>query len=163
MFLLILTCAALGALLAWGIREHGERARLSARNHEVENSYVFVLAKRNTLASFLTDPRTHLYRLAGRNEAAGREVTVAWQAETSTGVLIGDRMPLPPDDAMYALWHVGTNGQVAPVGTFRPDAAGTFHDFRLNDPPADGTGGFRVTVETDRNPRAPGQTIYESR
>src|SRR5205814_1783170 len=92
-FLLIVTCAALGALLAWGIREHGERARLSVRNHGVEDAYVAVPANRNDLADFLTDQRTRLYRLAGRNEANGHMITVAWQEQTSTGMLVGDRVP----------------------------------------------------------------------
>src|SRR5438445_12504958 len=78
-FLLILSCVALGFLLAWGVREHGERTRLTERNHEVEDAYVFVLAKRNDLATFLIDPRTHLYRLPGLSEASGRAVVVAWQ------------------------------------------------------------------------------------
>jgi hypothetical protein len=156
MLLLIIACLSLGVLLAWGIRERGERARLSQRNGELNDAYVRVLAKRGDLASFLTDQKTRLYRLSGRGEASGRSITVAWQEETHSGVLIGDRMPLIDARARYALWHVDPSQGSTAAGTFRPEPAGTFYDFRLT-APVQGTAGFRVSVETDPSATRPGR------
>src|SRR5438874_13406229 len=98
--LLVIACVVLGALLNWGIRQRLERASLSLRNERLENAYVVVLAKRSDLASFLTDPRTRLYRLQGRGPALGQSATVAWQEETHSGVLIGDRITPPADQQL---------------------------------------------------------------
>jgi hypothetical protein len=159
--LLIIACVVLGVLLAWGMREHGERARLSARNHDVEDAYVFVLAKRSNLATFLTDPRTHLYRLAPRHATSG-SVTVAWQEETHTGLLIGDRLTQPEDRQHYALWHVDSAGKIQHAVDFRPEPGGTYADFHLA-APADKTAGFRISFETDNNAPQPGDIVYETR
>jgi hypothetical protein len=161
--LLLVACVCLGALLNWGLRQRAERARLFERNIEVEQSYVTVLAKRNDLASLLTDPRTHLFRLTGVGVASGRSATVAWQQETQSGVLIGDEVPLPGDDRRYALWVVDGNDRATACGTFRPEAGVTYYDFR-----ATGAGGevkgFRVTEESDARPAAPGGAmVYETR
>ena len=159
--LLIIACVLLGALLAWGMREHGERTRLSARNHDVEDAYVFVLAKRSSLASFLTDPRTHLYRLAPLHSASG-SVTVAWQEETHAGLLIGDRLPQPDDHQRYALWHVDSAGKVQHATDFRPDPGGTYADFHLA-APSGTTAGFRISQETNPNAQQPGEILFDAR
>lgn len=160
--LLLVACVCLGALLNWGMRQRAERARLFERNIEVEQSYVTVLAKRNDLASFLTDPRTHLYRLTGVGRATARLATVAWQEATHSGVLIGDDVPLPADDHRYALWVVDSNDRATACGTFRPEAGVTYYDFRANG--AGEAKGFRVTDESDARPAAPGGVrVYESR
>jgi hypothetical protein len=162
--LLIIACVILGVLLAWGLREHGERTRLSARNHDVEDAYVFVLAKRSDMATFLTDPRTRLYRLATHHTASAGSVTIAWQEETHSGFLIGDRLPQPADDQRYAIWHVDTAGKVQHAADFRPDPGGTYAQFHLAGPAAtDATAGFRISLETDPNARQPGDIVYESR
>ena len=166
LFLLVITCAALGALLAWGIREHGERARLSVRNHEVEDAYVAVLAKRNDLADFLTDQRTRLYRLNGHNEANGHSITVAWQEETHTGMLVGDRVPPLADHTSYVLWRLDPLRQALPCGDFHPDPAGTYLKFPTTPPeraqaPA-GASGFLVSVESDPRPSKPGKIVYQT-
>lgn len=161
MMLLILACLVLGVLLAWGIRERGERARLSQRNGELADANVRVLAKRSDLASFLTDQKTRLYRLAGHGDASGRSVTVAWREDIQSGVLIGDRMPLPGDDATYTLWHVDAAHAATRAGAFRPDPAGTFYDFRVTGPTR-GTAGFKVSIETDPNAAQPGRIGYET-
>jgi hypothetical protein len=163
LMLLIIACVVLGALLSWGIKERAARARLSERNVEVEKSYVVVLAKRNDLASFLTDPRTRLYRLSGKAEAAGKSLTIAWQADTHSGVLIGDGVPLPGDDRAYAVWLLGQGGTATFCGTFRPDSAGTYYDFRVPTAGGEAAGGFRVTNEQGTHPDVPGQTVYETR
>jgi hypothetical protein len=160
--LLVIACVCLGALLNWGLRQRAERARLFERNIEVEQSYVTVLAKRNDLASFLTDPRTRLYRLGGSAQASGRALTVAWQPETQLGVLIGDEVPVPADKHQYALWEVDGNDRATLCGTFRPEGGVTYYNFRA-------TGGaeakrFRVTDEMDARPAAPGGAmVYETR
>jgi len=159
--LLIVACVVLGVLLAWGIREHGERTRLSARNHDVEDAYVFVLAKRSNLASFLTDPRTHLYRLAPSPAASG-SITIAWQEETHAGLLIGDRLTQPEDRQHYALWHVDDAGHLQHAVDFRPDPGGTYADFHLADP-SDRTAGFRISLETDPSAPQPHEIVYETR
>jgi hypothetical protein len=157
-----MACGALGALLAWGMREHGQRAILTARNHDVEDAYVAVLAKRGDLASFLTDPRTRLYRLAGRGLAAGRGVTIAWQDETQSGILIGERIPPPGDSRTYVVWHLDPKLDPVPCGGFHADAAGTFYEFRLPGT-GDATAGFLLSVEHDRTARRPGDIAYETR
>jgi hypothetical protein len=167
MMLLIITCVVLGVLLNWGMRQRSERARLFERNIEVEQSYVSVLAKRNDLASFLTDPRTRLYRLAGGAQAGGKSVTVAWQQATGLGVLIGEDVPRPSDGHVYALWQLDGDARAVLCGTFRPEPGVTFYDF--HSPARDGAGsepgGFRVTDETDVRPQAPrpGAAVYETR
>jgi hypothetical protein len=160
--LLIIACVILGVLLAWGLREHGERNRLSARNHDVEDAYVFVLAKRSDLASFLTDPRTHLYRLTSRHGSAG-SITIAWQEENHNGLLIGDRIPQPADNQHYAIWHVDTAGKTQHAADFRPDPAGTYAEFHIAGP-ASATAGFRISLEADSSAREPaGDIVYETR
>jgi hypothetical protein len=160
--LLIIACIALGALLSWGIKEHGERARLSDRNYRVENAYVAVLAKRNDLASFLTDQRTRLYRLMGHWEASGRFVTVAWQPETRTGLLIGDRVPLLAEQETYAMWYIDPSQHAVACGVFQPEAAGTYYQFHVPESTGD-TPGFIVSVESDRYAQKPGRIMYETR
>jgi hypothetical protein len=159
--LLIIACVVLGVLLAWGMREHGERARLSARNHDVEDAYVFVLAKRSNLATFLTDPRTRLYRLAVLHATSG-SVTIAWQEETHAGLLIGDRLAQPEDRQHYAVWHVDSAGKVQHAADFRPEPGGTYAEFHLA-APSDKTAGFRISLETDASARQPSDIIYETR
>ena len=166
-FLLIVACAGLGALLSWGIREHGERARLSIRNHEVEDAYVAVLAKRNDLADFLTDQRTRLYRLAGHNEANGLTITVAWQEETNTGMLVGDRVPALADHTRYVLWRLDALQQQAlRCGEFHPDPGGTYFKFPATPAQqaqqATGASGFLVSVESDPRPSKPSRIVYQS-
>jgi hypothetical protein len=166
--LLILACVGLGALLNWAVREHQARSALAYANVEIRKSYTVVLAKRNDLASFLTDERTRLYRLTGHNEAAGRSVTVAWQEQTRTGILIGDNMPLAPDGQAFAMWRLGPVRQPTACGTFQSDPAGTYYDFRAPsvtasaDTPA---AGFLVSLESDSelSPSAPGHVVYETR
>jgi hypothetical protein len=149
-------------MLAWGMREHGQRTVLTARNHDVEDAYVAVLAKRGDLASFLTDPRTRLYRLAGRGFAAGRGVTIAWQDETQAGILIGERIPSPGDDRTYVVWRLDPKRDPVPCGAFRADPAGTFYEFRAPGS-GDRAAGFLLTVEHDRSARKPGDIAYETR
>ena len=168
--LLILACVGLGALLNWAVREHHARTSLAQANVEISKSYTVVLANRNDLASFLTDERTKLYRLAGRDDAAGRSVTVAWQEQSRTGILIGDRMPVAPDGRVFAMWHLEADGRPTLCGTFLTEATGTFHNFRAplaaNATSDAGTSGFRVTLEpeTERNLRQPtGPVVYETR
>jgi hypothetical protein len=165
-FLLIIACAALGVLLAWGIREHGERARLSVRNHEVEDAYVAVLAKRNDLADFLTDQRTRLYRLVGHNEANGHAITVAWQEQTNTGMLVGDRVPPLADHTSYVLWRLNALREALRCGDFHPDPAGTYLRFPTTPaeraPEPANTSGFLVSVESDPSPSAPGRIVYQT-
>jgi hypothetical protein len=165
MTLLFLTCLALGVLSAWGVKQRRERARLSERNFEIEKAYVTVLAKRDDLAVLLTDPRTHLLTLRGRDAAAGASATVAWLEQTHTGVLVGNRMPLPGDGRVYALWHVDAHGTLTRAATFRPaDSAATIREFQVLTQ-NEGTAGFRVTAEreTDRETRAPGgDTVYQT-
>jgi hypothetical protein len=145
------------------MRQRAERVRLFERNIEVEQSYVTVLAKRNDLASFLTDPRTHLYRLTGVGVASGRSATVAWQQETHSGVLIGDEIPLPAEGRQYAMWVVDGNDRATACGTFRPGAGVTYYDFRANGGGGEAKG-FRVTEEADGRPAAPGgAAVYEAR
>lgn len=160
--LLIIACIALGALLSWGMKEHGERARLSARNYKVENAYIAVLAKRNDLASFLTDQRTRLYRLMGQGEGSGRFVTVAWQQETRTGLLIGDRVPPISGNETYAMWYIDSSQHAVACGVFQPEAAGTFYEFHVPES-VEGTAGFMVSVEPDLNAQKPGRIAYETR
>jgi hypothetical protein len=166
LMLLAIACLLLGALLAWGMGQRGERARLSVRNVELANAYVAVLAKRDDLAGILTDPRTRLYTLQGRNAAAGLAVTVAWQEQTHTGVLVGDRMPLPPDDRAYTLWRVDAGqSKPTPAVTFRPDSARTIQEFHVTSSEGAGSGGFRVSVEKGPQPKgppAPADVVYES-
>jgi hypothetical protein len=164
--LLFIACLALGVLLAWGLKERGRRAVLSARNHDIEDAYVAVLAKRGDLASFLTDPRTRLYRLSGRGVAGGRAVTVAWQEETRTGMLIGDRVPAAPDDRTYVMWHLDQKRDALSCGALRPDPGGTFYEFHLGaagSAAADGTSGFVLSLETGGDARTPGAIAYETR
>lgn len=166
--LLIISCVVLGALLNWGMRQRAERARLFERNIEVEQSYVTVLAKRNDLASFLTDPRTRLYRLAGGGAAGGKSATVAWQEATGLGVLIGADVPLPSDRHVYALWQTDGGARATLCGTFRPEPGVTFYDFHSTGRVGAGTGaeggGFRVTDETEVRPQSPrGGAVYETR
>jgi hypothetical protein len=168
--LLFIACGVLGALLNWGMRQRSERARLFARNIEVEQSYVTVLAKRNDLATFLIDPRTRLYRLTGGGPAGGKAVTVAWQEATGTGVLIGADVPLPSDQHVYALWQQDGEAPATMVGTFRPEPGMTFYDFHspgrggAGAAVERGAGGFRVTDETEVRPQAPrGGVVYEMR
>jgi len=165
--LLFIACVVLGALLNWGMRQRSERARLFERNIEVEQSYVTVLAKRNDLASFLTDPRTRLYRLAGAAHAGGKRITVAWQQATGSGVLIGEDVPLPSDKHVYALWQVEGDAPPALCGTFRPEPGVTlypFHGSSASSAAGSESGGFRVTDETDASPKAPqGGAVYETR
>jgi hypothetical protein len=167
--LLIVACVCLGVLLNWGVRERNARTALFQRNADVEKSYVFVLAKRNDLATFLTDPRTKLFRLPGRNEAVGTSLTVAWQEETRTGVLVGQRMPTPPDDRTFALWRFGPSHDPTPCGAFGFNPGGTYYDFRAadgegtNEAPS-GTAGFVVSLEPRGAPlpNRPGHVVYET-
>ena len=163
--LLILACAGLGALLNWGIREHKARTQLAYSNLEIQKSYVFVLAKRNDLATFLTDEKTRLYRLPGRHEANGSSVTIAWQEHARTGILIGDRMPVAPDGQTFALWRLDTAHHPSPAGTFESSPAGTYYDFRVPTPTESGTAGFVVSLEnqSERSPGKPGRVVYETR
>lgn len=179
MTLLVIACVVLGAMLAWGLRERGERARLTVRNKQVEDAYVFVLAKRNDLASFLTDPRTRLYRLTGTGRARGGSATVAWQDETRRGLLIGERMPMPDDGGRYVVWRRGAADGAASkaLGAFRPDAGGTFYEFGSSKRAATATaatdaasaevggggGSFVITEEKGASPDAPGEVVYETR
>jgi hypothetical protein len=168
--LLVIACLLLGGVLAWGFKERGERARLSVRNRRVEDAYTFVLAKRNDLANFLTDPRTRMIRLEGRGTARGLSVTVAWQEENRNGVLIGDSIPLPPDGSGYMVWLVpeGAGGPVrcdarlAGSALFRPEAGVTSFEFRTLSFGGK-VDGFYVTQEERKDAAAPGgRVIYES-
>jgi hypothetical protein len=161
-FLLIIACVGVGALLAWGIKEHSERTRLSQRNLEVEKSYVIVLAKRSDLASFLTDRRTKLFHLNGLGEDRGKFATVAWQEETRTGILIADKVAPLPEHEIYAMWHVAADRKPALCGGFQPDPTGTIYDFRCIDP-SQGTSGFLISIEPDANAKKPSQIVYETR
>jgi hypothetical protein len=160
--LLIIACVGAGALLAWGLKEHDERARFYERSLAIEKSYVVVLANRTDLASFLTDQRTRLFRLTGRGEATGRSATIAWQEETHSGILIADRVAPPPDHAAYLMWHLDANQRPSPCGSFKPDPTGTFYDFRDLAPDQD-TGGFVISLESNSNITKPSQIVYETR
>ena len=168
--MLAMACIALGGVLAWGFKERGERARLTERNRRVEDAYTFVLAKRNDLATFLTHPGTELVRLEGRGAARGLNLTIAWQEERRSGVLIADSMPLPPDGAGYVIWAlpqgsgkpVRCDSRMARAGMFSPEAGVTSFEFRAPDfaGPVDG---FVVTEETSGNVSSPGKrVVYES-
>jgi hypothetical protein len=161
-FLLILSCVGVGALLAWGLREHGERTRLSERNIEVEKSYVVVLAKRSDLASFLTDQRTHLFHLSGQEEASGKAATVAWQEETHTGLLVADKLDPLPEHTTYIIWHLNKERKPDSCGEFKSDPTGTLYDFRCLDP-SEGTGGFLISIEPDKAAKLPSHIVYETR
>jgi hypothetical protein len=164
--LLIIACVCLGVLLNWATREHRARTALSSANTEIRQSYTVVLAKRNDLASFLTDPRTRLFRLTGRDEAVGRSVTIAWQEQTRSGILIGERMPVAADGERFAVWHVDSGRAATACGVFRSDPAGTYFDFRATGGAADaGTAGFLVSLEPDweRELKQPGRVVYEVR
>lgn len=161
-FLLIMACVGVGALLAWGMREHEARTRLSERNIEVEKSYVVVLAKRSDLASFLTDQKTRQFRLIGKGEASGRVATVAWQEETHTGLLVADQLTPLPDHETYTMWHLDADQKPAPCGGFKPDPTGTTYDFRCLDP-SQATGGFVISIEPDNSAKTPSHIVYETR
>jgi hypothetical protein len=154
----------LGALLNWAIREHQARSALAYANVEIRKSYTVVLAKRNDLASFLTDERTRLYRLTGHNEAAGRSLTVAWQEQTRTGILIGDNMPLAAEGQAFVMWQLGPARQLIACGSFQSDPAGTYYDFRAPTATAP-TAGFLVSLESDSelSPKTPEHVVYETR
>ena len=162
LLLLIIACAGVGALLAWGTRQRHERARLFERNLEIEKSYVVVLAQRSDLAGFLTNPKTHLFRLIGRGEAGGRVATVAWQEETRTGILIADEVAPPSDRLTYAMWHIDPHQQPTLCGGFKPDPTGTIFDFRCV-APTEGTAGFQISIEPDLGAKMPGRVVYETR
>jgi len=167
--LLCIACITLGVVLAWAFKERGERARLSERNRKVEDAYTFVLAKRNDLANFLTDPATRLIRLEGRGAARGQFLTIAWKDDKQTGVLIADSMPLPPDGAGYVIWVIPTSGQpvrcdsrVGAAGLFRPEPAVTSFEFRALDL-ATKAQSFMVTEETRKDPASPSpRVLYAS-
>ena len=134
------------------------------RNAALEQAYVVVLANRNDVVAFLTDPRTKLFPLAGRNEAAGRSVTVAWQEQTRSGFVIGERMPVPADDERYVLWHVARDGRTQTPGEIlSPEPSGTVDAFTFPAPAAAGeAAGFRVSVERGPAGRAPARVLYDS-
>ncbi len=159
-FLLIMACVGVGALLSWGIREHDARTRLSQRNIEVEKSYVVVLAKRSDLASFLTDQRTRFFHLDGKGGGNGQIATVAWQEETRTGLLVADKLAPLADNETYTMWHLGADHKPAPCGGFKPDPTGTIYDFRCVDP-SQGTSGFLISIEPDNSAKTPSHVIYE--
>jgi hypothetical protein len=161
LMLLILACVVLGAVLSWGIHERTERAVLSVRNEKLANAYIVVLAKRSDLASILTDQRTHLYRLRGEGTALGQWATVAWQAETGRGVVLGEHVPAIAEGRYYVLWHVDQNQKLVKCGWFREDVTGTFYDFGLRESVAS-TAGFRVSVESNSDVDKPGQIVYET-
>jgi hypothetical protein len=167
--LLVVACVALGGLLAWGFKEREERARLTERNRRAEDAYTFVLAKRNDLASFLTDPRTKLFRLEGRGESRGRPLTVAWQEQTHSGVVVGDTMPLPADGAGYVVWLIPEGGgralrcerRLGGPGLFRPEPGMTCFEFRTLDF-AGAAEGFRITEQGEKDaPGTPGRVVYD--
>jgi len=161
-FLLVLAGLGAGALLAWGLREHSERPRLSQRNVKVEEAYVVVLAKRVDLAHFLTDGKTRLYHLQGRNQANGHTATVAWQEEKCTGILVADDVAPLPDHEVYAMWHLDAEKKPALCGSFTSDPTGTIYNFRCNDP-AQSTSGFLISIEPSATAKKPSQIIYETR
>jgi hypothetical protein len=168
--LLVLACVGGGGLLAWGLKEREARARLTERNRRAEDAYTFVLAKRNDLASFLVDPRTKLFRLEGRGDSQGKPLTIAWQEQTNSGVLVGDSMPLPGDGMGYVVWllpgggggrAVRCEGRLGGAGLFRPEAGMTCFEFRALDVGAGAVEGFRVTQEQSSK-GAGGPVVYES-
>ena len=167
--LLCIACITLGAVLAWGFKERGERARLTERNRKVEDAYTFVLAKRNDLANFLTDPATRMIRLEGRAAARGQALTIAWKDDKQTGVLIADSMPLPGDGAGYVIWVVPTAGQplrcdsrMGAAALFSPEPGVTSFEFRALGLRAKAEG-FIVTEETRKDPTSPSpRVLYAS-
>jgi hypothetical protein len=160
-FLLILVCAGLGAIFAWGRKQHSERVRLSERNRAVEDAYVFVVARGNDLASFMADPRTRLFRLSGRGDLRTRQITIAWQEERRTGMVIWDQLPPPGDDECYSLWMTPRDAQT-PVfcGSFRPDSGVHFHRFQFNGA-SPAASAFAVGVTRDKNPTAPQSVVFQ--
>lgn len=161
LLLLVLACVVLGAVLSWGIHERTQRAVLSVRNEKLANAYTVVLAKRSDLASFLTDRRTHLYRLAGKGAALGQWATVAWQQETGRGVLMAERVPAVEEGRTYVLWQMDKGQKLRRCGAFQEEASGTFYDFDLKGP-VDSTAGFRVSVEANSDVDKPGKIVYET-
>ena len=159
--LLILSCLVLGVVLAWGVHERTQRAVVSVRNEKLANAYVIVLAKRSDLVSFLTDPRTHLYHLAGNGAALGQSATVAWQQATGRGVLMGEHVPALETGRAYVLWHLDKSGHPTRCGAFQEDVTGTFYEFALKQP-TDSTAGFQVSVEPNSDVDKPGRIVYET-
>jgi hypothetical protein len=159
--LLILACLALGIVLAWGVHERSQRAALSARNEKLANAYVVVLAKRSDLVGFLTDPRTHLYHLAGQGPALGQSVTVAWQQSTGHGLLMGEHVPTLQAGRSYVLWQLDKSDHPTRCGAFQEDVTGTFYEFTLRQS-VQSTAGFRVTVEPNSDIDKPGRIVYET-
>jgi hypothetical protein len=159
--LLILACLVLGVVLAWGVHERTQRAVLSARNEKLANAYVIVLAKRSDLVSFLTDPRTHLYHLAGNGAALGQSVTVAWQQATGRGVLMGEHVPALETGRAYVLWHLDKASRPTRCGAFQEDVTGTFYEFALKQP-TDSTAGFQVSVEANSDVDKPSRIVYDT-
>lgn len=159
MFLLLLACVALGALLNWGIHERENRTDLSRRNEKLQNAYVVILANRGDVARFLTDPRTRLFHLTGHGNGAGA-VTIAWQQDKNAGLLIGDQMPALSARENYVIWSTDQAAHpTAPFGSFRPEPADTFYQFQPRNP-VQNLAGFVVSIETDRDAKRPSQIVY---
>lgn len=161
MLLLVFACIGAGALFAWGRWEHGQRTRLAQVNRQVQDAYVFVLAKKSDVVSFLTDPRTRLFRLAGKGPASGLKAVVAWQEETRSGLLVADRMWLPPDGSHYVLWRTTEDQTFRQMIDLRPQSGLTIREF-TDRGPATNTAGFVISIEHATVPR-PGQIVYEVR
>ncbi len=169
-FFLMLACLGLGAALAWGLSLNRERARLSERTRGLEEAYTVVIAQRDDVAAFLTDPQTQLFTLSGRGAASGRSITLAWSSARQTGFVIGDRMPLPGDAQVYRIWmgmrSEGATRFVAADRAFRPEAGLTCFEFHAIGRPG-GAGleeRFMITAETDRRSGVPaGAIAYEDR
>ena len=164
--LLVLACAGLGAMLSWGNAQRKAQALLRERNRGLEDAYSVVIAQRDDLAAFLTDPRTRLYHLTGRSAAAGHSAIMAWQSTRGTGFFMGDRMPLPADSKIYRIWQGSRGSRSATPAdrAFRPEPGLTCVEFHvLGDSPGSTPDRFFLTLETDRRSAGPSADIaYET-
>ncbi|HZZ44563.1 MAG TPA: hypothetical protein VFE58_16625 [Tepidisphaeraceae bacterium] len=123
--LLILAGAALGALVSMEIHARQRQAGLLADNHDLQTRLAFIEARQGDMLSFLSRPQTELVKLAGTQEWAGQELTVAWNPVQRFAVVLIDRLPSTQDGTAYHLQAVQSADAAATVelGTLNPSAA----------------------------------------
>ncbi|HSI35999.1 MAG TPA: hypothetical protein VK986_20620 [Tepidisphaeraceae bacterium] len=154
--LLIVVCLLLGAAVSWGVAQYRERARLTVRNRDLGQAYTVVMAQRDDLAHFVAAPDTKIFRLTGRGASAGAEATIAWNARRLTGFVLGERVPLLGDDAVYRVWVRGADRKLTPTDrTFRPGTGLTCVEFHAV-ATAPQASGFVVAAEPVTTPGARG-------
>jgi anti-sigma-K factor RskA len=156
----VLIIAVLGVAV-WMINRRAnesaaDNARLNQRLQQVEQD----LNRERELRAMLASPDANLVALNGTNVTPAANAKFIYDRRTGRGMLMADKLPVPPAGKAYQLWYIVDGRPPIPAEVFKPDAGGHGEMKTMVPPESRGKATLAVTLENEGGAASPQGQMY---